>query len=162
MLDGNQPADVKLTDQGSAYAFVQRAPVCFEYHAVRSPDKTSVKRFLKKMTGSPGPPIAGLIQRHWGTGAAESLVRSLPTPLHFPGAVHLDEAFGKPSGPATKVIHARMFHVFGDARFEHRGLHLQRPTRWQQSRLRRDLPFSAAKRILPTHAATARLTASTK
>ena len=37
-LDGNEPADFELTDRTSAYAFVRRTLVRFEYHGLRRPD----------------------------------------------------------------------------------------------------------------------------
>ena len=38
-FDGSQPADFKLTDRTSAYAFVRRTLVRFEYHGPGSPTR---------------------------------------------------------------------------------------------------------------------------
>ena len=125
-LDGNEPADFELTDRGSAYVFVRRTLVRFEYHGLRRPDKTQVKRFLEKVTGFSRAQVTRLIKQHRRTGHIRDHRKKPParpfprryTPHDAALLAEVDEAFGQPSGPATKVILWRMFHVYGDARFE--------------------------------------------
>ena len=88
-LDGNEPADFELTDRTSAYAFVRRTLVRFEYHGLRKPDKTSVKRFLEKVTGFSRAQITRLIKQHRRTGhirdhRGKPPAKPFPTPLHSP------------------------------------------------------------------------------
>ena len=125
-LDGNQPADFELTDRTSAYAFVRRTLVRFEYHGLRKPDKGLLRRFLKKVTGFSRAQMNRLIAQHRQTGNIRDH-RCKPPANAFPRRytphdaallAEVDEAFGQPSGPATKVILWRMYHVYGDVRFK--------------------------------------------
>ena len=50
-LEGSEPADFQITDRTSAYVFVRRTLVRFEYHGLGKPDKGLVKRFVEKVTG---------------------------------------------------------------------------------------------------------------
>ena len=125
-LDGNEPADFELTDRTSAYAFVRRTLVRFEYHGLRRPDKTRVKRFLEKVTGFSRAQVTRLIRQHRRTGHIRDHRKKPPakpfprryTPHDAALLAEVDEAFGQLSGPATKVILWRMYHVYGDVRFE--------------------------------------------
>ena len=125
-MDGNQPADFELTDRTSAYAFVRRTLVRFEYHGLRKPDKGLLRRFLEKVTGFSRAQMNRLIAQHRQTGNIRDH-RGKPPANAFPRRytphdaallAEVDEAFGQPSGPATKVILWRMYHVYGDVRFE--------------------------------------------
>ncbi len=125
-LEGNEPADFELTDQPSAYAFVRRTLVRFEYHGLRKPDKGLVKRYLEKATGLSRAQITRLVAQHRRTGhirdrrgkpPANAFARRY-TPHDAALLAEVDEAFGQLSGPATKVILRRMYEVYGDARFE--------------------------------------------
>ena len=125
-LDGNEAADFELTDRTSAYAFVRRTLVRFEYHGPGRPDKTRVKRFLEKVTGFSRAQVTRLIRQHRRTGHIRDHRKNPPakpfprryTPLDAALLAEVDEAFGQLSGPATKVILRRMCHVYGDERFE--------------------------------------------
>ena len=45
-VEGSEPAHFQITDRTSAYVFVRRTLVRFEYHGLWKPDKGLVKRFL--------------------------------------------------------------------------------------------------------------------
>ena len=125
-LDGIEPADFELTDRTSAYAFIRRTLVRFEYHGLRKPDKGLVRRFLGKVTGLSRAQLNRLIAQHRRTGNIRDRRGKPPantfqrryTPYDAALLAEIDEAFGQLSGPATKVILWRMYHVYGDARFE--------------------------------------------
>ena len=125
-LEGNEPADFESTDRTSAYAFVRRTLVRFEYHGLGRPDKTRVKRFLEKVTGFSRAQVTRLIRQHRRTGHIRDHRKKPPakpfprryTPLDAALLAEVDEACGQLSGPATKVILWRMCHVYGDERFE--------------------------------------------
>ena len=125
-LDGNQPADFELTDRTSAYAFVRRTLVRFEYHGLGKPDKGLLKRYLEKVTGFSRAQVTRLVRQHRRTGNIRDHRKKPPakpfarryTPHDAALLAEVDEAFGQPSGPATKVILWRMFHVYEDRRFE--------------------------------------------
>ncbi len=125
-LDGNQPADFELTDRTTAYAFVRRTLVRFEYHGLGKPDKGLLRRFLEKVTGFSRAQMNRLIAQHRQTGNIRDH-RCKPPANAFPRRytphdaallAEVDEAFGQPSGPATKVILWRMYQVYGDVRFK--------------------------------------------
>ena len=124
-LEGNEPADFELTDRTSAYAFVRRALVRFEYHGLRKPDKSLVKRYLEKVTGFSRAQVtrlvgqhrrSGHIRDHRGKPPANAFARRY-SDLDAALLAEVDEAFGQLSGPATKVILRRMLEVYGDERF---------------------------------------------
>lgn len=125
-LDGSQSADFELTDRTSAYAFVGRTLVRFEYHGLRKPDKGLVRRFLEKVTGFSRAQTNRLIAQHRRTGNIRdrrckppaNAFQRLYTPHDAALLAEIDEAFGQLSGPATKVILQRMHEVYGDLRFE--------------------------------------------
>ena len=125
-LEGSEPADFGPADRPSAYAFVRRTLVRFEYHGLRKPDKGLVKRFLEKVTGLSRAQITRLVAQHRRTGHIRDHRRKPPanafqrryTPHDAALLAEVDEAFGQLSGPATKVILRRMHEVYGDARFE--------------------------------------------
>ena len=121
-VEGN---DFKLTDRASAYAFVRRTLVRFEYHGLRKPDRGLAKRFLEKVTGFSRAQVNRLIQQHRRTGhirdhrgkpPANAFARRY-TPHDAALLAEVDEAYGQPSGPATKVVLRRMYEVYGDERF---------------------------------------------
>ena len=125
-LEGNEPADFALTDRTSAYGFVRRALVRFEYHGLRKPDKSLVKRYLEKVTGLSRAQVTRLVAQHRWSGHIRDHRRKPPanafarryTDLDAALLAEVDEAFGQLSGPATKVILRRMLEVYGDERFE--------------------------------------------
>ena len=124
-LEGNQPADFELTDRTSAYAFVRRTLVRFEYHGHGKPDKSLVKRYVEKVTGFSRAQTTRLVAQHRRTGHIRDHRGKPPakpfqrryTPRDAALLAEVDEACGQLSGPATKVILRRMLEVYGDARF---------------------------------------------
>ena len=124
-VEGSEPADFQITDRTSAYVFVRRTLVRFEYHGLGKPDKGLVKRFLEKVTGISRAQITRLIRQHRRTGHIRDHRNKPPanafrrryTPHDAALLAEVDEAFGQPSGPATKVVLQRMHEVYGDGRF---------------------------------------------
>ena len=125
-LEGNEAADFQLTRRDSAYAFVRRTLVRFEYHGLRKPDKGLVKRYLEKVTGLSRAQVTRLIRQHRRTGHIRDHCGKPPanafrcrySDLDAALLAEVDEAFGQLSGPATKVILWRMRHIYGDVCFE--------------------------------------------
>ena len=125
-LEGNEAADFQPTHRDSAYALVRRTLVRFEYHGLGKPAKGLVKRYIEKVTGFSRSQVTRLIRQHRRTGhirdhrgkpPANAFARRY-TPYDAALLAEVDEAFGQLSGPATKVVLWRMYHVYGDARFE--------------------------------------------
>ena len=126
-LDGNVAADITPHDREAAYAFIERALVRFKYHfGLSRAGKGLVREFLAKVTGYSDAQLSRLIAQQRRTGRIRDHrlrppARPFATVYTTADAVLLaevDEACGQLSGPATKRILWRQYHVFGDERFE--------------------------------------------
>ncbi len=126
-LGGSEGADITPHDREAAYAFIERTLVRFRYHfGLSRAGKGLVRRYLAKVTGYSGSQLTRLIDQQRRTGRIRDHrmgppARPFATVYTTADALLLaevDEAFGQLSGPATKRILWRMFHVFGDKRFE--------------------------------------------
>ena len=126
-LDGNVAADITPHDRKAAYAFVERTLVRFRYHfGLSRSGKGLVRKYLAKVTGYSGAQLTRLIAQQRRTGRIrDHRLRppSRPFATVYTTAdalllAEMDEAVGQLSGPATKRILWRMYHVFGDKRFE--------------------------------------------
>ena len=67
-VEGSEAVDFGFTARTSAYAFVRRTLVGFEYHALRKPDKGMVRGSLEKATGFSEAQVDRLIAQHRRTG----------------------------------------------------------------------------------------------
>ena len=101
--------------------------VRFKYHfGLSRAGKGLVREFLAKVTGYSDSQLSRLIAQQRRTGRIRDHrlrppARPFATVYTTADAVLLaevDEAFGQLSGPATKRILWRQYHVFGDERFE--------------------------------------------
>ena len=125
-LDGSEPADFRFAGRDSAYDFVRRTLVRFEFHGLKRDEKGLVKRFIEKVTGYSRAQITRLAKQHRRTGGIRDHRKKPPakpfpcryTPYDAALLAEVDEAFGQLSGPATKVVLWRMYHVYGDRRFK--------------------------------------------
>ena len=126
-LDGSEAADITPHDREAAYAFIERALVRFKYHfGLSRAGKGLVREFLAKVTGYSDAQLSRLIAQQRRTGRIRDHrlrppARPFATVYTTADAVLLaevDEACGQLSGPATKRILWRQYHVFGDERFE--------------------------------------------
>ena len=125
-LDGSELTDFRFTGRDSAYDFVRRTLVRFEFHGLKRDEKGLVKRFIEKVTGYSRSQITRLIRQHRRTGGIRDHRKKPPAkpfPCHYTPydaalLAEADEAFGQLSGPATKVVLWCMYHVYGDRRFK--------------------------------------------
>ena len=126
-LGGNEAADITPHDRAAAYAFIERALVRFKYHfGLSRAGKGLVREFLAKVTGYSDAQLSRLIAQQHRTGhIRDHRLRppSRPFATVYTTAdalllAEVDEALGQLSGPATKRALWRMYHVFGDKRFE--------------------------------------------
>ena len=126
-LEGNEAADFHLADRDSAYAFVRRTLVRFQYHhGLGRPDKGRVREFLGKVTGLSPSQLRRLIAQHHRTGHIRDHRKKPParpftrryTRAGIVLLAEVDEACGHPSGRALKEVLRRQCDVFGDPRFE--------------------------------------------
>ena len=125
-LDGSEPTDFRFAGRASACDFVRRTLVRFEFHGLKRDEKGLVKRFIEKVTGYSRSQITRLVRQHRRTGGIRDHRKKPParpfprryTPYDAALLAEVDEAFGQLSGPATKVVLWRMYHVYGDRRFK--------------------------------------------
>ena len=126
-LGGNEAADITPHDREAAYAFIERGLVRFKYHfGLSRAGKGRVREFLAKVTGYSDAQLSRLIAQQRRTGhIRDHRLRppSRPFATVYTTAdalllAEVDEALGQLSGPATKRALWRMYHVFGDKRFE--------------------------------------------
>ena len=126
-LGGSEATEITPHDREAAYAFIERTLVRFRYHfGLSRVGKGLVRAFLAKVTGYSGAQLTRLIAQQRRTGRIrDHRLRPPARPFATVYATadarllaETDEAFGQLSGPATKRILWRMYHVFGDKRFE--------------------------------------------
>ena len=68
VAEGNEPVDFALADRASAYDFIRRTLVQFDYSALGKADKGAVKAYLGKMTGLSRAQLTRLMAQHRCTG----------------------------------------------------------------------------------------------
>ena len=97
----------------------------FDYALWGTADKGLLRRFLAKAAGLSRAQITRLLQQHRTTGeiADRRGAPRRPFPRRYTNAdigllAELDVLHGTLSGPTTRKLCARAFHLFGDRRFE--------------------------------------------
>ena len=123
---GSAPVDCKPLDRESAYDFVRRTLVAFDYHRQGKADRGCVRRYIVKVTGLSPAQLTRLVAdtprpAPWWTCAratAGDRSRRRYRPIDIRLLAEVDQAFGQMSGLATCEILRRAFEVHGDPRFE--------------------------------------------
>ena len=114
-------------DREAAYAFLERTLVRFRYHfGLSRVGKGLVRKYLAKVTGYSDAQLTRLIAQQRRTDRIRDHrlrppARPFATVYTTADALlpaEVDEAVGQLSRPAAKRILWRMYHVFGDDRFE--------------------------------------------
>ena len=126
VAEGNEPVDFVLAERASAYEFIGRTLVQFDYAALGKADKGAVKAYLGKMTGLSRAQLTGLMAQHRSTRRLRdrrSAGPSRPFARRYTAAdirllAEVDTALGLRCGPATRAVLRRQYEVFGDERFE--------------------------------------------
>ena len=68
VVEGNEPVDFAVAERVSAYEFIRRTLVEFDYTALGKADKGAVKAYLGKMTGLSRAQLTRLMAQHRETG----------------------------------------------------------------------------------------------
>ena len=126
VAEGNEPVDFALAERASAYEFIGRTLVQFDYAALGKADKGAVKAYLGKMTGLSRAQLTRLMAQHRSTRRLRdrrSAGPSRPFARRYTAAdirllAEVDTALGQRCGPATRAVLRRQYEVFGDERFE--------------------------------------------
>ena len=123
-LDGSREIDLRPQTRADAYAFVVKTVQRFEYALRAKADKGLLHRFLAKATGLSRAQITRLLHRYRTTGEITDRrgAPRQPFPRRYINTdigllAELDALHGTLSGPATRKLCARAWHLFGDCRF---------------------------------------------
>ena len=124
-LAGSEQVDLQPQTRADSYALVAKTVRRFDYALRGKADKGLLRRFLAKVAGLSRAQITRLLQQHRTTGeiADRRDTPRRPFPRRYSNAdigllAELDVLHGTLSGPATRKLCARAFHLFGDRRFE--------------------------------------------
>jgi transposase InsO family protein len=119
--------DLGLTptaDAAARYKHIKSVLKRFKYPLQSKAHRGLIRRYLQRMTGYSRPQLTRLIAQYLGSGrlvqryraTTTSYVRKF-TPEDIVLLAELDSLHGTLSGPATRVLVARAFHLFGQARY---------------------------------------------
>ena len=133
-LDGSRTLDLQTQTRADAYALVAKTVQRFDYLLQGKADKGVLRRFLAKVTGLSRAQLTRLLTQHRTTGevADRRGAPRRPFPRRYTSTdigllAEVDTLHGTLSGPATRKLCARAYHLFDDRRFERLAAHLQRP-----------------------------------
>ena len=118
-IAGSAPVDCKPLNRESAYDFVRRTLVAFDYHRLAKADRGCVRRYVVKVTALSPAQLTRLVARHAETGAVvDRRARNSGRPFEkryrptdIRRLAEVDEAFGQMSGLATCEILRRAFEM---------------------------------------------------
>jgi len=124
-VDGNAPIAFTLTDRTAARQWMADTLRRFHYaHGTRS-DKGLLRRYLAKVTGLSRAQVSRAIAQFSMEGDITDRRRGPAKPFarRYTDAdirllAEVDALHGTLSGPATRKLCERMYHVYGEARFE--------------------------------------------
>jgi hypothetical protein len=124
-LAGSGPMDFSIPDREEACDWIENSLRQLRYLRLGKADKGMVRNYLIKVSGLSRAQIARLIKQFRDTGhvrdhrgrPANTFVRRYQ-PVDVALLAEVDALHGTLSGPATRKLCERSFHVFGDARFE--------------------------------------------
>ena len=124
-LDGSQPFDLEICSRQEAYTFISRSLRHFRYPGCSRAQKGLVRAYLCKVTGLSRAQITRLIRR-WHRSSRLCDRRGPPskpftrryTEADVRALADLDALHGTLSGPATRKLCERAYHVFGEHRYQ--------------------------------------------
>lgn len=125
LLEGSQALDFQPTDRGEVYEFVAQTLRHFAYTRCSRRHKGLLRAYLGKVTALSRAQLTRLIAQYRRGGRIRDR-RGAPTtpfPRRYTDTdvrllAELDALHDTLSGPATRKLCERAYHVFGDARYE--------------------------------------------
>ena len=124
-LEGTGELDVKSVERAAAYDFIAQTLSRLSYARLSRADKGIIRQFLAKVTGLSRSQTTRLIAQHRATGHVRD--RRGPPARPFSRRytdqdvrllAEVDVLHGTLSGPATRKLCERAYHVFHDPRYE--------------------------------------------
>lgn len=123
-VDGHAPMAFTLTDRTAAQQWMTETLRRFNYRHGTRADKGRLRRYLAKVTGLSRAQVTRAITQFCTTGGLTDGRQGPAKPFarrYTDAAMRLlaevDARHGTRSGPATRKLCERMYHVFGDPRF---------------------------------------------
>jgi len=120
-------ADLSLTpaaDPAARYGLIKTVLKRFKYPRQSKAHRGLIRRYLQRVTGYSRPQLTRLIAQYRCSGRLLRRYRATPTSYtrKFTAAdivllAELDSLHGTLSGPATRVLLGRAFHLFGQTRY---------------------------------------------
>jgi len=124
-LDGSEALEIEVHQREAAYAFVADTLAQFGYMRLGKADKGLIVRYLCRMTGRSRQQVTRLIAQYRATGTVRDRRGSPAKPFtrrytraDIRALAALDADHGTLSGPATRKLCERAWHIFGEARFQ--------------------------------------------
>jgi len=123
-LEGTEAVSFQIESKDARYRWLQHTLVKFRYLQLSKTDKGLITRYIRKMTGYSPAQVKRLIRQYRKTGR---LVRKHRTAKGFHLKytredtlllAALDERHNTLSGPATKKLCERAYHVFGETEYQ--------------------------------------------
>ena len=124
-VDGSQAVDIAITDRDEANRFISQTLRRFSYTRRSRVDKGILRVYLMAITGRSRAQMTRQIRQFRDTGAVRDR-RDAPakpfarryTAVDERALADLDALHGQLSGPATRRLCQRAWHVFADRRYE--------------------------------------------
>jgi len=123
-LDGTEAISFQIESKDARYRWIQHTLVKFRYLKLSKTNKGLITRYIRKMTGYSLAQVKRLIKQYRKTGR---LVRKQRTNQGFRLKYTrkdqlllavMDERHNTLSGPATKKLCERAYHVFGETEYQ--------------------------------------------
>ncbi len=124
-LDGAGAPDLEISTRADAYSFTEETARRFDYARLGKADKGALRLFLCRVTGRSRAQVTRLLRQYRTSGqvADRRAGPRRPFSRRYTSAdiellAEVDALHGTLSGPATRRLCARAFHLFGDRPFE--------------------------------------------
>ncbi|MEF8834490.1 MAG: hypothetical protein V5A42_06480 [Halofilum sp. (in: g-proteobacteria)] len=124
-LEGSEALDIEPHEREASYAFVADTLRQFGYKHLGKADKGLIVRYLCCITGRSRQQVTRLIKQFRTTGKVCDRLGAPAKPFarrytraDIRALASIDADHGTLSGPATRKLCHRAWHVFGEARYE--------------------------------------------
>jgi len=123
-LEGTEAVSFQIESKDARYRWLQHTLVKFRYLQLSKTDKGLITRYIRKMTGYSPAQVKRLIRQYRKTGRLVHKQRTAKG-FHLKYTredtlllAALDERHNTLSGPATKKLCERAYHVFGETEYQ--------------------------------------------
>lgn len=124
ILGSSRELEFKGARRAERYAWIESVLNRFDYFSLARKAKGMIKAYLSRMSGISRAQVTRLVSRKLQSGAIKPSyggchrIAAKYTIFDHELLAETDNVHGRLSGPATRRIFSRAFHVYGDKRFE--------------------------------------------